>query len=311
MKRKLIEEAINELSTLRDIVRWGVSQFEAADLFFGHGTDNAWDEAMALVLHAIHLPPDINPEVINSRLTTSERQAAIAYITRRVEERIPAPYLTHVAWFAHMDFYVDQRVLVPRSPIAELIEQGFQPWLQDKVVHRILDLCTGSGCIAIASATYLPEVKVDAVDISVDALAVAKMNVERHGMEKQVRLMQSDLFAGIGQQRYDIIISNPPYVDVADMIALPDEYRHEPNLGLAAGEDGLDFAIKILYEASKHLTDDGLLIMEVGNSEQAMIQRYPNVPFIWLEFTRGGQGVFILTAEQLKRHQKDFSPHVR
>ncbi|HLB57450.1 MAG TPA: 50S ribosomal protein L3 N(5)-glutamine methyltransferase, partial [Gammaproteobacteria bacterium] len=230
-----------ELYTIRDFIRWAVSQFNEAGLFFGHGTDSAWDEAIALILPTLHLSHSINPAVLDARLTPKERETVNKLIHRRVEERIPVPYLTHEAWFAGLSFYVDERVLIPRSPIAELIENQFQPWIEPDTVDTILDLCTGSGCIAIACAKSFPESTVEASDISAEALAVAKINVLRHHLEDQVHLYQSDLFEQLPQQKekkYDIIVSNPPYVDAIDLAELPAEYRHEPSLGLAAGQDG-------------------------------------------------------------------------
>ncbi len=296
-----LDEAVIELVTLRDMLRLAVSHFYAANLYFGHGTENAWDEAVALVLHVLHLPPDINPQVLDARLTLSERRKVARLITRRVKERIPSAYLTHEAWFAGLPFYVDQRVLIPRSPVAELIEQNFSPWIAVDTVSRVLDLCTGSGCIAIACALAFPHVEVDAVDISEDALTVAKINVERHQVTEQVHLLQSDLFGALKNKKYDIIISNPPYVSTQEMAELPAEYHHEPALGLAAGSEGLDVVTRILKEARAHLTENGLLVVEVGNSEPALVNRYPEVPFTWLEFQRGGGGVFLLTYEQLQQ----------
>lgn len=299
-----IDEAVIELATLRDMLRLAVSHFYAANLFYGHGTENAWDEAVALVLHVLHLPPDINPQVLDARLTMSERRKVARLILRRIKERIPVAYLTHEAWFAGLRFYVDQRVLIPRSPIAELIEQNFSPWIsQDKVGH-ILDLCTGSGCIAVACAMAFPEVQITAADISADALLVAQTNIERHQLGERIRLQQSDLFSELTDEKYDIIVSNPPYVSTEEMAQLPPEYQHEPALGLAAGKEGLDFAIRILQIASDYLNDEGILIVEVGNSEEALIKRFPEAPFTWLEFQRGGGGVFLLTAKQLKQLQK-------
>ncbi len=298
-------EAVAELITIRDMLRWATSCFNAAELYYGHGTDNAWDDAVQLIFHSLHLPITMPSSIQNARLTTSERKAIAELINRRVKEKIPVPYLTHEAWFARLSFYVDQRVLIPRSPIAELIENHFLPWLTVQP-HKILDLCTGSGCIAIACAHYFPETRIVATDISVDALAVAKTNAENHGVENRVQFIHSDLYQSIPQQSFDLIVSNPPYVDEHDMTYLPAEFKHEPQLGLAAGKEGLDFAIKILKSAAKYLTADGLLILEVGNSEQALVKRFPNVPFLWLEFERGGGGVLLFTAEQLRRYQKEF-----
>ncbi len=294
-----INEAITELRTIRDMLRWAVSRFNAAQLFYGHGTDNAWDEAVALVLHTLHLPLDVDPKIIDARLTQSERCAIAELISRRILDRVPAAYLTHKAWFAGLAFYVDERVLIPRSPIAELIEQQFSPWIESQDVNNILDLCTGSGCIAIACANYFPDAQVDAIDISKDALAVAKTNCDQHQVTEQVNLIESNLFEKINNKKYDIIVSNPPYVAAAEMQALPKEYQHEPALGLAAGNDGLDIVKHILKQAKQHLTPHGILIVEVGNSEEALIKQFPDLPFTWLEFQRGDGGVFLLTAEQL------------
>ncbi|HEC19572.1 MAG TPA: 50S ribosomal protein L3 N(5)-glutamine methyltransferase [Gammaproteobacteria bacterium] len=294
-----IIDIIDELQTLGDFVRWGASRFLEMNLHFGHGTDNALDEAFYLVTNALYLPHDIPPYMMQSRLLPSERAEVLALLQRRIDTRLPAPYLTYEAWFAGLPFYVDERVLIPRSPIAELIEARFEPWVDASQVHHILDLCTGGGCIAIACAKAFPFARVDGTDLSADALAVAAQNVQRHQVQDQVRLHQGDLFAGLDGQRYDIIVSNPPYVDAEDMAELPEEYRHEPELALASGEDGLDIIRRILQQAGAFLNPQGVLIVEVGNSAAALVEAYPELPFTWLEFERGGPPVFLLTAEQL------------
>ncbi len=295
---------VNELCTIRDFIRWAVSQFNEAELYYGHGTETAWDEAIALILHTIHLPHDINPMVLDARLIQSERKALREVIEKRVLKRMPVPYITHEAWFADLPYYVDERVLIPRSPIAELIENQFQPWANEPI-ENILDLCTGSGCIAIACAKAFPDASVDATDISRDAIEVAKMNMARHACEDQVHVYQADLFNGLPPKKYDLIVSNPPYVDAEDMAALPQEYHHEPTLALAAGHDGLDIVIRILKDAKKYLKPQGILIVEVGNSEVALSEKFADVAFTWLEFERGGGGVFLLTYEQLLAAQPE------
>jgi len=294
------KEVLHQLNTVRDYVRWGASRFTEAKLTFGHGTDNAWDEALYLVFYVLNLPLDSNPDVMNATLTFAEREQVIELLSKRVTEHKPAPYLTHQAWFAGMPFYVDERVIIPRSPIAELIEEDFSPWLTTDAVHNILDLCTGSGCIAIACALAFPESHVDAVDISADALEIAKMNVDEYRLADRVTLIESDLFENITAKKYDIIVSNPPYVDADEMAALPKEFKHEPELALASGQDGLDITYRILQQASQYLSDDGLLVVEVGASAEALKKHYADTAFTWLEFARGGEGVFLLTADQLK-----------
>jgi ribosomal protein L3 glutamine methyltransferase len=289
-----------QLHTLRDFIRWGASRFNEAGLFFGHGTDNAIDEATTLVLHALHLPQQNLPaELFGAYLTEIEKRQVLALLERRIRERIPAPYLTHEAWFAGLSFYVDERVLIPRSPLAELIEESFAPFVDSGAVHTLLDLGTGSGCIAIAAAYAFPKAQVDAADASEAALAVARMNIERYGLETQVHAVVSNLFEGLKGQRYDLILSNPPYVGAVELASLPREYHHEPKGALEAGERGLDIVLQILHQAPGHLNEKGILIVEVGNSEQALIHQLPELPFMWLEFERGGHGVFLLTREQL------------
>jgi ribosomal protein L3 glutamine methyltransferase len=301
-----MEQDARDLTTIRDLIRWGVSRFNEAGLFYGHGTDNAMDEAAHLVLAALRLPADLPDVYLGSRLTGKERTAVLGLLQRRIDERIPAAYLTHRAWFAGLEFYVDQRVLVPRSPFAELIEDELQPWVDPDRVRRLLDLCTGSGCIGIAAAVHLPEVEVDLVDISADALQVALRNVRDHGLSQRVRVVQSNLFEALAGERYDVILCNPPYVGAEELAALPREYHNEPALGLAGGGDGLDLVRVILREARHHLEPGGVIIVEVGNSAKTLADAYPEVHFTWLEFQRGGEGVLLLTAEQMQEYGSVF-----
>lgn len=294
------KEACEELSTIRDFIRWGVTHFNQAELVYGHGTDNAWDESVHLVLSTLKLPPDSDANVLESKLTYSERQKIAKNIQRRVQERIPVPYLIKEAWFASLNFYVDERVIIPRSPLAELIEEEFSPWVESDNVHNILDLCTGSGCIGISCAITFPHANVDCVDINKDALDVARKNVERFGVEDQVRLIESDLYAQLGEQKYDIIVSNPPYVRTQEYKILPEEFMHEPKLALEAGADGLSVVSRILEQSEKFLSATGVLVVEVGFLQELIENHYPDVPFTWLQFERGGEGVFLLTAEELR-----------
>lgn len=287
-----------ELSTIIDFIRFGASRFSAAGLSFGHSYDNALDEATQLVLHALHLPHDLSPVYGQARLVASEKVEVLALLQRRVDERIPACYLTGEAWFAGLSFKSDARALIPRSPIAELIEAGFEPWLGGRRVERMLDLCTGSGCIAIAAAHYNPDWQVDAVDLSLDALALARENVQRLETTN-VRVLQSDMFRGLDGEVYDLIVSNPPYVTHAETDALPAEYSHEPEMGLRAGDDGLDLVLEILRDAPDHLSPHGLLICEVGESEQHLVKLLPELPFAWVEFKVGQMGIFVLEREDM------------
>jgi ribosomal protein L3 glutamine methyltransferase len=290
-----------ELRTIIDFIRYGASRFNAAGLDFGHSFDNALDESTQLVLHALHLPHDLGPAYGHARLLAEERAAVLALFARRIDERIPACYLTGEAWFAGLSFKSDPRALVPRSPIAELIEAGFEPWLAGRPVERALDMCTGSGCIAIATAHYNPEWRVDAVDLSPEALSLARENVARLHADN-VRLLQSDLFAALDGEVYDLILSNPPYVTHAETDALPPEYAHEPELGLRAGDDGLDLALRILRDAPAHLSAQGLLVCEVGESERALARLLPELPFAWVEFKVGQMGIFVLERQDLVDH---------
>lgn len=305
MDKIFVDEAVSELHTIQDMLRWTVSRLNAANVYYGHGTDNPWDEAVQLVLPSVFLPLDIPEDMHTARLTSSERHRIVERVIRRVNERVPVAYLTNKAWFCDMEFYVDERVLVPRSPIGELINNRFAGILQDKPQH-ILDMCTGSGCIAIACAYAFPETEVDAVDISADALAVAERNIDTHGIENWVTPIRSDLFRELPALQYDLIVTNPPYVDEEDMSDLPQEYRHEPVLGLASGSDGLKLTRRILACAPDYLTDDGVLVCEVGNSMVHLMDQYPEIPFTWLEFENGGDGVFMLTKQQLVDCAEEF-----
>jgi ribosomal protein L3 glutamine methyltransferase len=293
-----------DLLTVRDWVRWGATQFGQAELFFGHGTDNPWDEAIQLVLWAIRIPWERLDHVIDTRLTRSEKQQILALYQQRIEQRIPAPYITGVAHFAGLEFKVTRDVLIPRSPIAELIQQGFEPWLCEEPM-RILDLCTGCGCIGIACAVAFPGAVVDLSDISPQALQVANDNILRHQLQDQVSTIESDLFANI-THTYDLIVSNPPYVDADDMANLPVEFLLEPRLALESGVDGLDFTRRLLREAEHFLNDNGLLVIEVGNSWAALEEAFPSVPFTWIELEQGGHGVFVITKAQLMEHRASF-----
>lgn len=292
-----------ELKTLRDCIRWGISRFNQAELYYGHGTSSAMDDAVYLCLFALHLPHDFSEVYFDCALSAEEKRAVYVLFMRRIDERVPAAYLTGEAWFMGLAFYVNKNVLVPRSPIAELIEKRFDPWVEAESVESILDLCCGSGCIGIASAYAFDWASVDMVDISPAAIEVAEENVQRHDLEERVSVIESNLFQNVPPRQYDIIVSNPPYVDAEDMAALPDEYLHEPELGLAAGDDGLDLVIPMLQQAREFLSDQGILVVEVGNSQYALQEAYPHVPFFWLEFEHGGSGIFHLTAEQLDEYK--------
>ncbi len=301
-------ESCEGLETIRDFVRWGASRFSEAGLFFGHGSDNALDESLHLVFQVLNLPWELPDSYLGSRLTVTERRQVAELIEKRITERKPLAYLVNQAWFSGQPYYVDERVLVPRSPIAELLNHQFQPWLAaDTQVEKVLDLCSGSGCIGIASAYEFPEASVDLLDISEDALEVARINIDRHEMWGRVQAIRSNLFEALEaspeKPKYQLILSNPPYVDDEDMADMPDEFQHEPELGLAAGNDGLDFARTILALAADYLTDDGLLVLEVGNSQWALQALYPDVPFIWPEFEAGGHGVLVLSAENCREYQ--------
>jgi ribosomal protein L3 glutamine methyltransferase len=296
-----VTSPVDDLATVRDFLRYACSRFAKSPLYFGHGTDNVWDEAVQLVMRSLHLPLENNNLFLDARLVREERELILERIERRVEEQVPLAYLLGEAWFMGLPFNVDPRVLVPRSPLAELLENGLQPWLGDVYVERILDLCTGSGCIGIAAATVFDSAEVDLADISTDALAVADSNIALHQLGERVRTVQSDVFSNLNE-RYDVILSNPPYVNARDLADMPVEFGHEPVLGLAAGEDGLEIAHRILAGAADRLTDNGLLIVEVGNSWPELDAAYPQLPLTWLEFENGGDGVLAIVAKDLRKY---------
>jgi ribosomal protein L3 glutamine methyltransferase len=289
----------NSRLTVAQYIELGAERFNAAELSFGHGTDNAVDEAAELVFFAAGLRHEDAPDVYGQELTDEQCARIETLFARRIAERVPAAYLTQRMWFAGHEFYVDERVLVPRSPIAELIEARFEPWIGADRIRSVLDIGTGSGCIAIASALALPTAQVDAVDVSPDALAVARINIERHGVFGRVRAIESDVYSNLEAKAYDVIVTNPPYVGREELDALPEEYRREPELGLFGGADGLDIVRRIFAGAAAHLEPGGILIGEVGNTETTLEEAFPDVPFIWLEFERGGGGVFVLNREDL------------
>lgn len=323
-------EAAEHLITIRDFIRFGVTVLRQYDAHLGQGTEDFFAESAALVLQTLALDWEANPEILDAKLLPSEKTEVLALFERRVNERIPTSYLLNLAYFCKKVFYVDERVLIPRSPIAELIEQRFAPYFLDeqglirdalnalpeqsgvlKTPQRILDMCTGSGCIAIALADAFSEAEVDATDLSRDALEVAALNVEHHNKQYQVALLESDLFAKIpAENQYDLIVSNPPYVDAEDMADLPDEFLHEPEMALAAGQDGLDLVRKMLAKAADYLTEDGLIVIEVGNSEWAMRQNFNQIDFYWLKFQKGGSGIFALTAAQCRQYQDVFQSSI-
>ncbi len=324
-----LQEAGEYLNTIRDFIRFGVTALRQYDAHLGQGTDDFFAESSALVLQTLSLDWSADNEILDAKLLPSEKQQVLDLLQRRINERVPTSYLLNLSYFAGKPFYVDERVLIPRSPIAELIQQRFAPYfldehgkmhdnlhnlpvsLQPKTPERILDLCTGSGCIAIALAYAYPDAAVDATDISKDALEVAAINVEHHNMQYQVALLESDLFDRVpAEQQYDLIVSNPPYVDAEDMADLPAEVHHEPEMALAAGQDGLDLVRKMLAVAADYLSEDGLLVIEVGNSEWALKQAFHKIDFHWLQFQKGGSGIFALTAQQCREYQAIFQQSI-
>ncbi len=297
-------EEKSQLHTLRDLLRFAVSRFNEAGLFFGHGSTSAYDEAAYLILHSLYLPLDRLEPFLDARLTTAELEQVLSIIERRATERIPAAYLTKEAWLGDFNFFVDERVIVPRSFIAELLHEQLVPWVDEPDdIRSALDLCTGSGCLAVLLAHAFENATIDAADISHEALQVAKKNVSDYDLEHRIHLIQSDLFGGLAGHRYDLIISNPPYVSTASMAALPEEYRHEPRTALASGEDGLEATRTILREAASHLTEQGVLIVEIGHNRDILEQAFPQTPFTWLETSAGDEYVFLLKRDQLPAFQ--------
>jgi ribosomal protein L3 glutamine methyltransferase len=289
-----------ELFTIRDWLRFTVSQFEESDIFFGHGTDNSYDEAVWLILSALHLPHDTLNNFLDAVITESERKHLARLIEQRITKHTPTAYLVREAWLRGFKFYVDERVIVPRSFIAELLEEGLQPWIEyPELVHSAADICTGSGCLGVLLADAFPDAQIDVVDISPDAIAVANINIANYGLESRISAIQSDMFAALKGKKYDVIISNPPYVDAPSMATLPTEYRNEPQIALGSGVAGLDHTHTILREAKKYLNDGGILVVEIGHNRDALLEAYPKLPFTWLEVESGNQFVFLLTKEQL------------
>ena len=293
-----VSEVLSELHSVLDLARWTMTQFNVSNIYFGHGTDNSWDESLSLIAQVLQLPQPVHGDFFTARLTTSEKLQIIELMLQRIRNRVPLAYLTGQAWFAGLPFYVDNRVLVPRSPFAELIADGFSSWM-DAPPEHVLDMCTGSACIAIACAYVFPEANIDAVDISTDALQVAEINVGEHNLAHRVFPVQSDLFQNLQGQEYDLIICNPPYVDAEDMADMPEEFRHEPELGLAAGNYGLDLVDVILKSAPQFLTDQGWLFVEVGNSLVHIPAVYPDLPVHWVNLENGGDGIFAIDKASL------------
>lgn len=296
----MIAQAQSQLHTIRDLLRFAVSQFNKAGLHFGHGSANAYDEAVYLILKTLYLPLDQLEPFLDARVTDTECSQVLEMIDRRVTDRIPVAYLTHEAWLGDFNFYVDERVIIPRSFIAELLQTQLSPWVTEpETIISALDLCTGSGCLAILMAHAFENAQIDAADISTQALAVAHKNVQNYGLEQKIDLIESDLFSALHGKHYDLIISNPPYVNAESMTELPREYRHEPENALASGLDGLDATRQILQHAARYLTDDGILVVEIGHNRAKLEQAYPKVPFTWLETSAGDEFVFLLQREQL------------
>jgi ribosomal protein L3 glutamine methyltransferase len=301
------QDILNSLHTIRDFVRWTISEMTRENVYYGHGADTAWDEAIHLVLSAINISSDIDSNMVGANLTTPEKELIIDYVYQRAYLKKPLPYILKKAWFADMEFDIDERVIVPRSPFAEIIRNDFSPWISDVYsVMDVLDLCTGSGCIGIACTNVFENANVTLVDISDDAIDIANKNIVKHGLIDRVKAVKSDLFKNLKRQKFDVIVSNPPYVDKNDLDAMPKEYDYEPRLALEAGDDGLDLAKRIILEADGYLTDEGVLIVEVGNSQYALMEMCPDIPFTWLAFAEGGDGVFLLTRDELVKYKDLF-----
>jgi ribosomal protein L3 glutamine methyltransferase len=304
------QDILDNLHTIKDYIRWTISEMSAEKAYFGHGSDSIWDEAVHLVLSAINMSHEIDSNMVDAKLLMAEKQIIINYVYQRAHERKPLPYILKKAWFADMEFDIDERVIIPRSPIAELITNDYSPWVNDvDAVSNVLDLCTGSGCIGIASSHVFGNADITLVDISDVAIEVAKHNIAKHKLKDRVKAVKSDLFANLGDKRFDVIISNPPYVDSDDLASMPNEYHFEPKLALEAGKDGLDLAKRIILGADKHLTEEGVLIVEVGNSQYALMDMCPDIPFTWLSFSEGGDGVFLLTYVELVKYKNLFKQY--
>lgn len=289
-----------ELHTIRDWLRYTVSRFEKSEIFFGHGTDNAYDEAVWLIMRALHLPLDTLDNFLDAKLTSDERKHLAHLIERRVTERVPTAYLLREAWLKGYQFYVDERVIVPRSFIAELLEEGLSPWVEfPEMVQSAADICTGSGCLGVLLADAFPNAMIDVVDISQDAIDVCNINIKKYQLEDRVSAIQSDMFEALKGKTYDLIISNPPYVDAPSMATLPHEYRNEPQLALGSGDAGLDHTHTLLKEAANYLNDDGILVVEIGHNRHALLQAYPYLPFTWLEVASGDEFVFLISKKDL------------
>jgi ribosomal protein L3 glutamine methyltransferase len=290
-----------ELFTIRDWIRFAVSQFEASDIFYGHGTDNAYDEAVWLIMSALHLPMDTLNNFLDARITTTERTKLANFIEQRITQHTPTAYLVKEAWLQGLKFYVDERVLIPRSFIAELLNNDLSPWIEfPEMIESAADICTGSGCLGVLLASVFPNAAIDVIDISQDAIDVANINIGNYGLEAQITAIKSDMFSALNGKKYDVIISNPPYVDAPSMATLPAEYQNEPQLALGSGATGLDHTHTILREAANHLNDDGILIVEIGHNREVLEAAYPNIVFTWLEVSSGNEFVFLLTKSQLQ-----------